>query len=875
MARIITGIIIVLVFVTLLLSAEILLRRDSVASHPAHGLFAPGTSPELVEQIEHDLHGSHELSYNSGSHWNPALTATGMGGGGQGQAVTLTWSIIPDGTTMSSQGAWDNGGAACNSDLIAQMDARYGAGNWIPQIAAALDAWGTATGNTFVYEPNDDGAPWPNSAGQLGVRGDMRIGGCTIDGNNSTLAYNFFPSNGDMKVDSPDAFYDQPNALNDRFFNTMAHEQGHGLGLFHVCPTNQTKLMEPFASTIFLGPQHDDIRGGQRLYGDPNEAGSGNDSAVTATSLGALSNETVQISTVSIDDNSDEDWFAFSVGADTQIDVTLAPSGFSYEDADQISSCQPGPTINSAEIHDLQFEILNSNGSTVIQSVNATGLGQTETISGVALGGSGTKYIRVLGDSTDDIQLYDLTLTIEPLSSTIPVIDVVPDSVDVVLQPNAQTTRALLVNNVGGQSLTWTFGEDTLLLTPDGATGPTSAETQSTLAPPVLLPDPIDPTLLPQPTVSKQPFRSRPSAPVLAAYQPSMQAIQADIPFQIDDNSYEWVLGAGQAVWVNRFTPNSADYPFTLDEVSILFSNNGVTAGELFDLYLYEDLDGDGDPTTGTTVLQAYVDVPVSVADGVTFSNYTLPTPIDYDLEGDLLIGVYTTTAGTDSSEYPITLDATTPQGRSWIGGNPALPSGWVTVQAGFGSVDGNFLIRGLGRSVDATCALPSNVGWLDATPTSGTTAPDDSSGVTLSFDATGLTDGVYEELICIDSNDPTNPRTEITVQLTVDSGCSAVASAASVTPTIVSSDFQMGWNAVANATGYSVYASASPYFTANASSYDPTAPVGSGGSWIFTDEDVLISAESRFYITRTHGCTSNLDDRAVGFFEFAIQPGN
>jgi hypothetical protein len=46
---------------------------------------------------------------------------------------------------------------------------------------------------------------------------------------------------------------------------------------------NQTKLMEPFLSTNFYGPQHDDILGAQTLYGDDYES---NDAAITGNFIG-------------------------------------------------------------------------------------------------------------------------------------------------------------------------------------------------------------------------------------------------------------------------------------------------------------------------------------------------------------------------------------------------------------------------------------------------------------------------------------------------------------------------------------------------------------------------------------------------------------
>jgi hypothetical protein len=46
--------------------------------------------------------------------------------------------------------------------------------------------------------------------------------------------------------------------------------------------STETKLMEPYLSLRFDGPQDDDIRGAHRLYGDPYEV---NGTVATATPI--------------------------------------------------------------------------------------------------------------------------------------------------------------------------------------------------------------------------------------------------------------------------------------------------------------------------------------------------------------------------------------------------------------------------------------------------------------------------------------------------------------------------------------------------------------------------------------------------------------
>ncbi|MBX3059023.1 MAG: choice-of-anchor J domain-containing protein [Anaerolineae bacterium] len=70
---------------------------------------------------------------------------------------------------------------------------------------------------------------------------------------------------------------------------------------------------------------------------------------------------------------------------------------------------------------------------------------------------------------------------------------------------------------------------------------------------------------------------------------------------------------------------------------------------------------------------------------------------------------------------------------------------------------------------IPALCDLPTDIAWVDVSPTSGTTAAGDSSEVTVTFDTTGLTAGnTYTGTLCINSNDLVDPLVTVPLTLTV-----------------------------------------------------------------------------------------------------------
>ncbi len=393
--------------------------RDTGVGH-ACACFAPGTDERVVAYVSEQEQIDPIERYFLGSRWS----------GAQGTPRALTWSFVPDGLSISG----GVGEPASNSELFSRMDtlfaAQGGRATWINRVQQSFDRWAqlcglTYTRVTFGGNDWDDGAAW-GTGGSAGLRGDIRISMHTIDGTNGILAYTFFPSNGDMVFDRSENWASSLNA--NRFFrNTFMHEHGHGVGLSHVCPANGTKLLEPFLNTGFDGLRHDDIRAGQRHYGDIYE---NNNTAGTATNLGTLAPGTpinlgalpnppsgtspANSSTLSIDANGKNDYYKFHVDTAVFVTITITPQGLTYLNGAQNGdgSCSAGTNFNSLAVADLVLDLIDTDGTTVLFSANATGAGSAESIVNFLLPVVGDYYINVYENNVpNESQLYTLSLS--------------------------------------------------------------------------------------------------------------------------------------------------------------------------------------------------------------------------------------------------------------------------------------------------------------------------------------------------------------------------------------------------------------------------------------------------------------------------------
>jgi serralysin len=365
-----------------------------------HLCFAPGTPEWYMDYVSRLIFGDFLPAYDAGGRWS----STSYGStGSTGNPIQLRWSFVPDGTLVPGL---SNDSAPSN--LIASMNSKFGGNTtlWQNQFRNSFARWSQVAGLRYT-EVSDDGAAFPNNAGSATApRGDVRIGGRSLDGINGVLAFNYFPNTGDMVIDTSENW--QSSSGTYRFLrNTIMHEHGHGMGLGHVIPTNSSKLMEPYLNTNFDGPQDDDIRGAHRLYGDPYEL---NNTAAQATLMDMANTNLLTLDFASLDRTADVDWYRIQIVGNRRLTITVTPIGATY---------QVGPdggtatAINTQAIQNLQMELRDASGTTVLASATSNGVGQPEQIANYVLPpAGGTFFARVFSGpgSTDNVQRYRITV---------------------------------------------------------------------------------------------------------------------------------------------------------------------------------------------------------------------------------------------------------------------------------------------------------------------------------------------------------------------------------------------------------------------------------------------------------------------------------
>ncbi|MBY0261500.1 MAG: hypothetical protein K2Q20_04115, partial [Phycisphaerales bacterium] len=352
-----------------------------------------------------------------------------QGPSGLAQRANLNVSFPGDGIP------WNGG----NNVLNATLTARFGAANLDRGrefIRQGLVAWERWAGVSYAEVADDNFSFIQNTTRNTTARGDIRVGGRPQGTASGVLAYNNFPSLGSDMVINTDEFpaTDTANSLasstnNFRYLrNVVSHEHGHGLGFIHPTPCDNTKLMEPFINVNFDALQIDELRGGQRNYGDRF---SGNSSAATARDFGDLASPLRSVVAPNLSTNgvanangagngTGQDWFRFTLSSAQPVAITVTPTGGTYRNASQTSGCNPNaansPLINPLSAGDLAVELRSSTGSSILFSSSAGAPGVAGAINAGTLA-AGTYSIRVVDNGPNStanqfVQLYDFSLRV-------------------------------------------------------------------------------------------------------------------------------------------------------------------------------------------------------------------------------------------------------------------------------------------------------------------------------------------------------------------------------------------------------------------------------------------------------------------------------
>jgi len=351
-----------------------------------------------------------------------------IGTSGRAQRANFTYSFPADGVTWGLSAVSSTGANTLNASLTTLFGAND-LDEGREYIRQALASWRRYGGLTYT-EVADNGETMNQTTTRSANRGDIRIGGRAF-GTGGFLAYNAFPSagglagvgGGDMCINtsyfSSSAFNQSANSY--RYFrNCVAHEHGHGLGNIHTVPCNDSKLMEPFIHTSTDAVTIDERRGAGRSYGDRF---SGNNSAINAANLGDLTSPAPRsviernLSTNGSTgfNNSDEDWFRFTLSSTQNLVITADPTGGSYTNGQQSSNCSGSTsTINADQAGNLNIELRSADGSTVLFTAASAAAGANEvlTANNLAPGEYTARIFDAGPNAQQTVQLYDLTLRV-------------------------------------------------------------------------------------------------------------------------------------------------------------------------------------------------------------------------------------------------------------------------------------------------------------------------------------------------------------------------------------------------------------------------------------------------------------------------------
>jgi hypothetical protein len=331
-----------------------------------------------------------------------------------------------------------------------------------------------------------------------------------------------------------------------------------------------------------------------------------------------------------------------------------------------------------------------------------------------------------------------------------PIIDVDPDSLSYLQEPDQQQTQILTIGNLGSADLDWTIDEAPALAAPVPAGVPAADN------------GPGEPPAEPDPAkVEEDGMVLTPSAQSLSA---SADRTPSTVPFSprngvplgllVNDGSFE--SGPPPASAWTETTNNACEWIGDWAAIWGAAAYDGV----------YDYWGGgycSGVPSTDS--VEQMITVP---AGGLLSFWYLSYRPDSDDAELDT---AYISVDGTEI--WSLDLIQANDTYPNWVNATvdlSAYEGQTVNLKLGansFGSTTGNIRFDFLEFATG--CELPSDVPWLSVSPDMGTTAPGSSTPVDVTTDSTGLGAGVYDANLCVRSNDPATPLVPVPVEMRVN----------------------------------------------------------------------------------------------------------
>lgn len=216
--------------------------------------------------------------------WGDIFTPGSPGG-------TITWSIMPDGTTIDP--AFNDPNISGVSSLNAIMNG-LGYQQALGAIERSLAQWSAAANIYFVQVP-DSGAPFHGATATYPNTGHIRLGAFPINAGIGAVGYAPPPNGGNLEGDvllnaNSTFFFDNGaegeliDVFND-FESLVIHELGHAIGLAHSDAQSVMSVNYDIYKYVNRLLDPDDVAAAQFLYGPALQADFDHDGAVDGDDL--------------------------------------------------------------------------------------------------------------------------------------------------------------------------------------------------------------------------------------------------------------------------------------------------------------------------------------------------------------------------------------------------------------------------------------------------------------------------------------------------------------------------------------------------------------------------------------------------------------